>query len=703
MRSLGVASFHNVRLGSEAHASQRGAHFFSVGVVTSHASYPDESHVLGTRGRKERDSCLRYTTPLAQLGEEIAAAIATCPELDLTLVEPLLTGQDRDDGASDTSSDFEDGSEEQGTLLQRKATAREIAVLLKDFYAQMSQPQVAQSLPTDNSLLLLQAVHSGFGPLLPKLLKLLLPDYLAMASSTGEGASGRFGPEAGRRVLVYCPPGNPLYTASMFALNLLTVLDCIAHRGRSALSALVERNSQSDPAAQDPGDHHDGTQWQQVPAPRYRGYLSLHDLFDLEEEDRTRWLPEDDPRFAPAARTGWVAVTTDRVMIERPRFFDVLVDLSNLMASGTGGAVRAGGAAALAQMGSSARIYTEENRTALPTVSVAQTDPSGRRLLTRINWTNADFGNWNSVEERGSELRDVLLETVESTRSKAQRQPSSSDAASLVDAVDGDASADQHALAPAPELAVADQGWGQEEDPHAPGQLRIATQPVRPRAARRSRVMSTLAAFLRYYFAGWGWLTIAFMGPLNIIPLGIRDDGGARYTLLLGDDNDTLGEQDEEDTAEAGGTSGGDVASRSGRERASTDSPFLAAAGGGSLSPRALDARESRHDAPSTSERGGEAPLVEQLLLTLAQAWCDWGADLIAGLGRTVDAACAAASLEAETLPGPLTLHVHARTLRGHGVDARDATDRALVEAVAGAVAPLGSAVAVSGQWSVFF
>lgn len=686
-KRLGIASFQNVRLGSGARASRRGAHFFSVGLVTSRPSDDNENDELppGSVEQQERVTCVRYATPLAQLGERMAAVIAKCPELDLTAVQVLLTEEALGLEAEDNSSSSSESGAEQEDREPRKQAGLEIASLLKNFYAQLSNSDLLasvsslrstsdssttrRSLPlstSNDTLFFLPAAHYGFGPLLPKLVKLLLPEYLGPPTGVPNDH------QAGKRVLIYCPPGNPLYTASVFALNLLFILDEVAHRGHSALTELDHAGPST-------------TRVNRITAPRYRGYLSLHDLMGLEEESRIRtFIPPGTPG-ATQAKASWVGVTTDRILVERPQIFDVLVDLTNVMASGTSGAVRAGGTAAASQAG--VRDFTKENQMAPPTVSLVHSDKApGKRTLVQANWASADFGNWNGVEERAAELREQYLDD----KLARKQQRSTTPTAQSQDGASTEASTqDDHA-------------------PRPPGHLPPTLCSLRTRRlSRKPRIMSTIIAFLRYYFAGWGWLSIGFSGPLSVIPLGIRDDGAARASMILLEDDDggtsSSVERNTEDRQQQGTRALSTHLRR--RTREPTDSPLLAAVGVGSLSSRALDSSADDGTPEESEPESDDLSVLDGLASSvLVQAWTEWGVELVSSVGRTLDAACAAASLNvSESSIGPAPVHVHARTLRQLGLDTRDVVDRALTEAIFALVSLSGSELSIYGQWSVFF
>lgn len=685
--NLGIASFHNVRLAPSTQTSQRGACFFSVGMVTSPLS-EDDNDPMSLRNRRQISTCLCYTTRLAELGEKIATVIAGCPSLDLTLVQPLLGEMLDGHDKSEHGPDPADSDESASVCAPSQKAVREVATLVHDFFVQVSSPKdllVAGTRKTgsiqngsstlhnnsfpgdDDALSFLPAVHYGLGPLLPKLIKLLLPEYLTL---TGGAADSR--PEGGKRILIYCPPGNALYTASMFALNFLFLLRDIHQRGHSVFAAVGSTGSSGYRSlVRDPVSH-------------FRGYLSLHDLPKLEQEARSRELAADHDRPTIRAKAGWVGVTTDRVIIEKPLIFDVLIDLTNVMASGTGGAVRAGGTAALAQGGPHA--FIEDHRMALPTVSLACRDKvSGKPALTQMNWTSADFGNWNQVEERASELRDAY---VAANLSRLWRR--SNTAAAETEVLETNSPTEENHTS----------GQNEAQEHRVPGHL----APVPPSSgypARKSRVLSTLIAFLRYCLAGRGWLSIVVTGPLGYAPLRI----GGNSRLSLGeDDDDTLPTRIQSDLHERQGSD------RSGStslwRKGSTDSPLNTVSKG--LPPQVTSTPNTSEVDSSTVVRGsaeGDASVLEGSAASLlAQAWSEWGAEVVLGVGRALDAAYTASRLainEPDSSPAPV--YMSARTLRQLGLDARDTVDYRLTESIFSLISTTEAQLIIHGQWFVFF
>ena len=625
---------------------------FSVSAIyssgPSSASSSSDAGLSPAHQRALYISCIR---PLEQLAEEIAQTLKQHPEADLAEVQRALDDEREPLARGQTSERSKVESSNEGAS---SSIARSISRTFSNLASQVEKAEETglvsssrgkgrkQHLDALHPLLFLPGQHHTLGPLLPRLLKRLLPLYIQQPASSSSSQT-RSSSRRRCRVLIYAPSGGSLQAASMLASSLTSLAESIAEQIDAEAKAAGEASHLANL----------GKGKGKALGVRMRGFVSLHDLATLESE-------------AKEGTNSWVAITSDRILAEKLSIFDLLLDLSSV---GNG-----------SFSASSSRLPQERGSSSMPTLSsVVPAKPGSRNVhrafgkaltLRNETWTAREFSAWNEVDQSAEQLlEEWFLER------RAQRRSTRSMSTALPAAHEEDQRTMPGALADRP--------------------LSSATSSV----AQRGSFFATLFVFLRYCLGTWHWLpsflSSRLSSGLSVIPLGIRGDGGARSSmiLMLSDEEESDDGDDSDETAPA--------QPRSIAKPPSSDAPLLAAAGATSLSRspiasysptassnvnrvylRESDKSDGRQAGSHGAEEGVASSVDGSSAIALQQAWLAWGAGLILGAADVVNDAT---SLRLENLDSQASLTIEGKDLRNLNLSPREDADLALVRAVAAA------------------
>ncbi|SAM64418.1 uncharacterized protein UBRO_08369 [Ustilago bromivora] len=339
------------------------------------------------------------------------------------------------------------------------------------------------------------ALCGALGPLLPHLLKkLMLPRH---------------------RLLIFTP-SPPLVYAANLGYNL------------ADLAALAIARS---------GKRHENLQqFARRGTVHIKGQIGVHDIPSLEKEEDK--LGSSTQKHACLVEQGWIAWSTDKILLEKPHLFDSVLDLTPLITRDSHGVLDE---ACLENASTMARLLT--------VVRPSEVDAKvrGRKAhLKAQSWTTRDFATFNELDvqaQRHAERAERLGPAACVSRRKSKSRHGKSDSRR---------SEDQQADRPQREVEYT------HEQTDAVAQWRGACA----RAPRRSGTgkLSAILAFLRYWLAGWWFLPSHWRYDLPaayVLPLGIRGDGGVRASILVmpedesdEDDEDLDGEEDRDIAAE---------------------------------------------------------------------------------------------------------------------------------------------------------
>lgn len=325
-------------------------------------------------------------------------------------------------------------------------------------------------------LLQLPAVSNALGPLLPGILKRLLASPF--------------------RLLIYTPHEGPALQAASIAFNLAELVHAACQSPENG--AICPATGRSSKKA---GEH----------GLDVIGILGLHDISRLEsanaEKDGHSWI-------------GW---TSDRILLEKPKLYDAVLDLSPMSPTQDSDFI---------------------DSTSLPRFSRSRvtTNSDGKQTYTlqKQTWTTREFSIYRGLDERASYDASSMRH---SRRALNRRKSQSSMTIS------------------------SDMPQNNERR-----QLNVTrSSPSRPST-------STMLAFLTYWLSSLRILPLRWRLNLResygYVPLSIRSDGGVRASImLLPSDDEEEDEEDEEDADESGSTRG----YRSGSNRLSipSSSPIL--------------------------------------------------------------------------------------------------------------------------------
>ncbi|KAE8260369.1 hypothetical protein A4X13_0g394 [Tilletia indica] len=377
------------------------------------------------------------------------------------------------------------------------------------------------------------ALSASLGPLLPPLLKFL---------ATGH-----------TRLLIYSTA--PLQPAASLAHNLADIVHSAQRRA--------------------------GQNQSHAPPLHVRGLVTLHDIVALDEESRQRTV--DTP--------GWIAFTSDKILLDKCALFDLMLDLTPLQ----GGNGNSKAAASPRNRPSSAAGPTSSSGAkprfsivVRPTATATQQPPK----LKESSWTTHEYAEMRLVEDKAKRR----IDSPSSFNLGAEEGPTSPIPA-----------ASDATFGAARQVTAVRQRKPSNQPEMEPSQQR-QQQPLRTRPSsslqpRTRGVFLNLVSLLRYVFAQTLWFfPSAFWTPASastsaltllgasssstrrkssraisglglgssadgassigdsafILPLGVRPDGGLRASVLLDDDDDDDEDEDEEDEEEPANGQGDD-------------------------------------------------------------------------------------------------------------------------------------------------
>ncbi|UZJ56910.1 hypothetical protein CBS101457_006230 [Exobasidium rhododendri] len=290
----------------------------------------------------------------------------------------------------------------------------------------------------------LPAISNALGPLLPSILKrLLLPSF---------------------RFLIYIPGGVPTYRAASIAFAL----------GELTYSACQSRQSGDQcPATGASSDQHGLV---------IRGLLGLHDISTLQEEAKIRSSHGERPM-------SWIAWTTDKILLEKCRLYDAVLDLSPITETGNDSPDFSMSPTALPRLLSTQQTQTKDGRINFE--------------LKKQSWTTREFAIFRNLDEEAS---------FGAVPRRGRRRSS----------------------------AATTQGPASSES--------TQSQLISRKHSRGQQ--STFLAFLRFWLSNL-WILphhwrLNLRSSFGYVPLSIRGDGGVRASImLLPDDNDD--DEDDDD------------------------------------------------------------------------------------------------------------------------------------------------------------
>ncbi|KDN40352.1 hypothetical protein K437DRAFT_190291 [Tilletiaria anomala UBC 951] len=652
---IGIAVFRNLRLdpagqapsdatGTATRSStnrQRGARMFSASLLVLLSNDADSapfnrgtdaqagespSPFFKSKAASEKVRQRIYTLALPalqHLAAEVALLLHAQPDLDLSNSTAATAGTGSPSSHL-VDVNYTDAAKQVSSMLEQAHGRLTVALsTLIDGSIFTGPPQVQPLLPSHASIHSLPAQHATFGPLLLKLLKVLLPSYLPGTYSSSLLASGiaplaRARPRA-PRVLIYTPSGSSkdaagrngiqegmVQTACVFASNLLVLLEDIAAQNSGHLHHLHHHHRQ-----REGGDF----------GLRLRGYVSVHDLVALDAEHRAAngANAEEEER---GSRSGWLAVTSDAILREKTTLFDILLDLSPLACLPASATVAGG---------------NEHAPTALPLLSMvvddcgSESNDGGRRAqgrkganlrLRRLNWTAREFGAWDIIDRTAEftlqEREAALMQQCQRHRGKSQSQRGKGPAQQQLE---------QEA----------------EEDNllHVPGAMPQPSRSTPGRSARSNSSrhsshhwVTTLFAFLHFCCAGWPTVSVLLSfiwrrqpGSLALHTGSGRANSGGGSQLALGN---LLGGRDGREAEAEGDTQeeDDDVSERVETEGIDEQVPSGGGRGPLIIAKRGMGAEQDlTHVNEATLDDADMADAT--LALALQQAWVDWGASLL--------------------------------------------------------------------------
>ncbi|KAK0538450.1 hypothetical protein OC835_001431 [Tilletia horrida] len=393
---------------------------------------------------------------------------------------------------------------------------------------QQGDEQTPAELFQHSALSHLPALSASLGPLLPPLLKRLATGY--------------------QRLLIYSTA--PLHPAACLAYNLADITQAARRQADSSETTPLH----------------------------VRGLVTLHDIVTLEEEGRHR----------DSSSPGWIAFTSDKILLDKCSLFDILLDLTPLQMSG-------GNKAAASPRNQPGPSSTPASSGTKPRLSIVFTAPASasprpQLKLKDSSWTTQEYAEMRLVEEKVRRRLDspsALSPDTSSLDAPSSPTPPAEDAV----------------LAARRVTAVRNRKTSQQSlrsaQAHAQPEIRPRPRPVSSLQARPRGIFLNLISLLRYVFAQTLWFfpsafwtpssastsALALLGPSHtpggrrrgaraaisglsaetasladsafILPLGVRPDGGLRASVMLDDDEDE--DANDEDGVEDDENEGGEV------------------------------------------------------------------------------------------------------------------------------------------------
>ncbi|PWY99078.1 hypothetical protein BCV70DRAFT_201298 [Testicularia cyperi] len=275
-----------------------------------------------------------------------------------------------------------------------------------------------------------------------------------------------------------------------------------------------------------------------------RGQIGVHDITALEDEEKHRRSTGESTNGC-----GWVAWSTDKILLEKPHLFDSVLDLTPLIGKNSAGLLDE------ASLESSAKVAR-----LLKVVRTPLQDGSGRvkAELRGEGWTTREFATFNELDaqaERHAQRVERAGDPAYVSRKRVKRRASKGTVRNSYDSSEHD----PH-LASKSDRRENGISGSRENDIQYVSQPSDAVTQWRggcARAPRRGRLgtVSAILAFLRYWLAGWWFLPRHWRYGLPaayVLPLGIRGDGGVRASILvLPEDESDEDSEDEENFEEA--------------------------------------------------------------------------------------------------------------------------------------------------------
>ncbi|CBQ70912.1 conserved hypothetical protein [Sporisorium reilianum SRZ2] len=250
-----------------------------------------------------------------------------------------------------------------------------------------------------------------------------------------------------------------------------------------------------------------------------KGQIGVHDIPALEEEQQRR------SKNAPAfIQPSWIAWSTDKILLNKPHFFDSVLDLTPLVTRDSNGLLDE---ACLEGANNVAKLWT--------VVRPAQSQsPSARRALAKAflksqGWTTREFATFNELDAQAQRLGAGACVSRRKSKNKLVRSTS--------------------------RRSEEQQRNGDVEYTHEQTDAVSQWRGACARSPRRSGAgtMSAVLAFLRYWLAGWWFLPSHWRYGLPaayVLPLGIRGDGGVRASILVMPEDESDDEEDDFDGEE---------------------------------------------------------------------------------------------------------------------------------------------------------
>lgn len=393
---------------------------------------------------------LQCDGPTDQYPSALAQQLATVPHL--SNLDELADKLAADPSRTDLLKSYFDTHRARSTSLSTTLDGKRMKQL------RMRRRRDPRNLPHD-PISHMPALCGSLGALLPHLLKkLMLPRH---------------------RLLIFSP-SPPLVHAARLGFNLADLVGLAIARS---------------------GKRHENLQpFARGVAVEVKGQIGVHDIPALEDEEKSRQAGK-----VGGGEQGWIAWSTDKILMEKPHLFDSVLDLSPLVGRGSQGVLDKG---CLENASTMARLLTVTR----PSEAELR---SGKVQLKPESWTTREFATFNELDaqaQRHAERVERMGVACVSRRKSKSRLRSGSRRS---------------------EDAQGEVEYAQEQT-DAVSQWRGGCA----RGPRRSGggTLSAALAFLRYWLAGWWFLPKHWRYGLPaayVLPLGIRGDGGVRASILV--------------------------------------------------------------------------------------------------------------------------------------------------------------------------
>ena len=250
-----------------------------------------------------------------------------------------------------------------------------------------------------------------------------------------------------------------------------------------------------------------------------RGQIGLHDISALEQEEKRR-----NTAATTSVEPGWIAWSTDKILLDKPHLFDSVLDLTPLITPDCNGLL------------DEANLESASSMACLWTVArPVQSKP----VLKAQSWTTREFATFNELDaqaQRHAERAQRLGAGACVSRRKSKLKLARSTSRRSDDQLRGQVEYTHEQTD-----AVSQWRGGCARSPHRSG----------------AGTLSAVLAFLRYWLAGWWFLPSHWRYGLPaayVLPLGIRGDGGVQASILVmpedeSDDDDDLDQEEDREIA----------------------------------------------------------------------------------------------------------------------------------------------------------